>query len=172
MRDSYNTSPKCDLQHRDWLLKSSQALIARVDPNISTKIIDTEDGGKRLLVNYVSESAIQELLFLTNTDQNNNYWYLEFFSCTIEGDLEPLEFPGLSQIMVKIFESSDLNGFIGGSKTHQPFNPSSFRGVTINQFIDNLSFFLPFVPSTSGKVKHYNLIFNPDNIKRVLYSDL
>ena len=170
MHDSYNL-PNCnleqpinnDLKHRDWLLKTTQALIVKVDPVISTKIIDTPDGGKRLLVNHVSESSIQLLEFLTNTDQNNNYLYLEKFSLTLERDLEPLEFPGLSEVMVKIFQDSDANAFINGLKTHKPFSPSSFNDVTSNQFVDIFSSLVPFVPNTSNKIKFYNLVLNPDD---------
>ena len=151
-----------DLKHRDWVLRSQQALIAKIDSTISTKIISTPDGGKRLLIFNVSESAIQELLFFTNTDQNNNYMYLERFSVTIQGDLQPLEFPGLSKIIIKIYELSDSNGFLNGSKTQQPFAPGFFNGKTINQFVDALSVLLPYVPSTFGKVKNYNLVLNPD----------
>ena len=151
-----------DLKHRDWVLRSQQALIATIDPTISTKIISTPDGGMRLLIFNVTESSIQELLFFTNTDQNNNYMYLEHFSVTIQGDLQPLEFPGLSQTMIKVYELSDSNGFLNSSKTQQPFAPGSFNGKTINQFIDALSALLPYVPSTFGKVKNYNLVLNPD----------
>jgi len=162
-KDSSNIS-KPDLQHRDWVLRSQQALIAKIDPTISTKIIDTSDGGKRLLIYNVSESSIQLLEFFTNTDQNNNYMYLDNFSVTIEGDLQPLEFPGLSETMIKIYELSDSNGFINGSKTQKPFAPNSFKGESINQFVDAYSALLPYVPNTFGKVKNYNLVLNPDGM--------
>ena len=151
-----------DLQHRDWVLRSQQALIADIAPIVSTSIQETPDGGKRLFINHVNESDIQKLLFLTNTDQNNNYMYLENFEIFTSNDIRPLYFPGLSQIMIKIFETTDLKGFIEGSKTQQPFVPSSFNGLTINEFIDVLSNYLPFVPNTSGKAKYYTLTLNPD----------
>ena len=154
--------PPADLQHRDWVLRSQQALIAKIDPTISTKIINTPDGGKRLLIFNVSESSIQELLFLTNTDQNNNYMYLENFSVTIQGDLQPLEFPGLSKIMIKVYELSDSNGFINSSKTQQPFSSTYFKGQTINQFVDALSALTPSVPDTYGLEKNYNFALKPD----------
>ena len=153
-----------DLKHRDWVLKSQQALIANIDNTISTRIIDTDDGGKRLLVFNISEASIQNLLFLTNTDQNNNYLYLEEFNVTIQQDLQPLEFPGLSQIMIKIYETSDANAFLNGSKTQKPFTSSSFNnGQTINEVVDTISSLLPFVTSTYGKVKTYDLVLNPDS---------
>ena len=151
-----------DLKHRDWVLRSQQALISKIDPTISTKIINTPDGGMRLLIFNVSESSIQALEFFTNTDQNNNYMYLENFSVTIQGDLQPLEFPGLSKIMIKVYELSDSNGFINSSKTQQPFASTYFKGQTINQFVDALSALTPSVPDTYGLVKNYNLVLNPD----------
>jgi len=38
-----------DLQHRDWLLFTQQALISKVNPNISTMIVDRENGSKVLI---------------------------------------------------------------------------------------------------------------------------
>jgi hypothetical protein len=158
-----NPMSQPDLQHRDWVLKSQQALITNIDNTISTKIIDTDDGGKRLVIFNVSESSIQNLLFLTNTDQNNNYLYLEKFNVTIQQDLQPLEFPGLSEIMIKIYEKSDANAFLNGSKTQKPFASSSFNnGQTINQVVDTISSLLPYVTSTYGKVKTYSMVLNPD----------
>ena len=153
-----------DLQHRDWVLKSQAALIAKINSDISTEIINTPDGGKRLLINYVDEESIQLLQFLTNTDQNNNYLYLESVSLILQGSLNPLEFPGLSETLVKTFELSDAAEFINGNetKTHIPFAPETFNGSSINQFVDDLSALLPYVPNTYGTRKFYNLVLNPD----------
>ena len=151
-----------DLQHRDWVLRSQQALIINTDSTISTKIVDTPDGGKRLILYNISESSIQNLLILTNTDQNNNYLYLEDFKVTIEKDLQPLEFLGLTQTMIKIHELPVSKGFINSSKTHSPFTPEFFKGKTINEFIDSISSSLAYVPNTNEKVKNYTLVYNPD----------
>ncbi len=33
-----------DLQHRDWLLFTHQALISKINPPISTEIVDRDNG--------------------------------------------------------------------------------------------------------------------------------
>ena len=151
-----------DLQHRDWVLRTQQAIIAQVAPNVSTKIIDTDNEGKLLLINHVDEYDIVKLRFLTNTDQNNNYLYLEDFSVILEGGIQPLEFPGLKESIIKTFELSDGFAFLEGSKIHFPFTGNNFKGESINKFVDGLSALLKFVPDTLGIKKYYNLTLNPD----------
>ena len=162
MSSNQDTMYAPDLKHRDWVLRSQQALIISIDSTISTKIVNTPDGGKRLILYNISESSIQNLLVLTNTDQNNNYLYLEDFSVTIQGDLQPLEFPGLRETMIKVHELSDSAAFINGSKTQKPFTTTAFKGQTINEYIDSSTASLAFVPSTYGLVKNYTLVYNPD----------
>ncbi len=60
-----------DLQHRDWLLFTQQALISKVNPNISTDIVDRDNGSKVLIISDIPEDSIKDLLFITNTDNNS-----------------------------------------------------------------------------------------------------
>ena len=59
-----------DLKHRDWLLFTQQALISKVNPNISTEIVDRNNGSKVLIISDIPEGGIKDLLFITNTDNN------------------------------------------------------------------------------------------------------
>ena len=159
---------KKDLKHRDWLLKTQQALVLKSAPDISTQIIESSNGSKKLWIKYVDEQNFQELQFLTNTDNNNNYLYLEDFEIIVEGGIYPLDFPGLKETMVKIFEISDGNAFLDGKKTHQPFMGPVFCGSTMSEYIDYVSDYLPFMNNTLGVKKYYNLVLNPDLLKSVL----
>jgi hypothetical protein len=59
-----------DLQHRDWLLFTQQALISKINPNISTDIVDRNNGSKVLIISDIPEGGLKDLLFITNTDNN------------------------------------------------------------------------------------------------------
>ena len=43
-----------DLTSREWLLFSTKSMLLMKDENISVDIIDTPDGGKRLIANGIS----------------------------------------------------------------------------------------------------------------------
>ena len=65
-----------DLQHRDWLLESTIFRLKKIDSNLSIRIITTVNQ-KLLIVNRITEETLPKLSFLVNTDNNNNYLYLE-----------------------------------------------------------------------------------------------
>jgi hypothetical protein len=153
---------KADLQHRDWLLFSMQNIILSIDQSISTFIIDTPNGGKILRATQVSEETISNLPFLTNTDQNNNYLYLQDFKVYIKSYSSPLDIPGIVQTTVNAFRRSDINGFLQGNKTHFPFNPSNYKGLNFNEFIDQYTSLQPTCLNTTGYVKYYEFVLNPD----------
>ena len=160
-----------DKKHRDWLLYSTQALIANVDTNITTEILVTPEDGRLLKVSGISEEAIQKLSFLTNTDQNNNYLYLEDFKVYIGTQFNSLNIPGLVEICKNFYRRSDADAFVEGKKTQLPFSSGNVTNATIglpdiahfNEFIDLLTTLLPYVKSTIGHVKTYELILNPDD---------
>ena len=153
-----------DLKHRDWLLFTQKKLIQVTTPQVSVKIIDTSDGGKRLLVENINEYQISIMKFLTNTDQNNNYLYLENIVVRLEDSVTPLEIEGLREILINMFQLSDTNGYLNDSKTHIPFGPNAFNGESLGNFIDRLTAVLPYEPNTIGKAKIFSLVLNPDFI--------
>ena len=157
-------SGNADLKHRDWCLFTQKKLIQLTTPQVSVRIIDTKDGGKRLLVLNVTEAQIASMKFLTNTDQNNNYLYLENMRVRLRDSIEPLEIQGLKDILINMYQLSDMKGYLSDSKTHIPFDPVAFNGESLGQFIDSLTSQLPYEPNTSSNEKVYDLVLNPDII--------
>jgi hypothetical protein len=158
-----------DLQHRDWLLFTQQALISKVNPNISTEIVDRDNGSKVLIISDIPEDSIKDLLFITNTDNNNNnnYGYLEEFVFLKFDSSIPLNIPGLSKIVKNIYRYSDMNPFLSESTKHDPFNPknfvnSSFTEQSFTEFVNELTALLPFTTDTGSIITTYQIIFNPD----------
>jgi hypothetical protein len=155
------------MNHQDWILNSQKALIFKVDPNISTEIISKNDK-KLLLVSNVSEESIDKLYFITNTDQNNNYLYIEKFQVYINSS--PLSVPirGLNETVQDVYYNSDITSFLNSQKVHYPFNGllyqqgCVFRGTTFSEYVDFSSSCTPLSPETSGFEKRYAFIVNPD----------
>jgi len=162
-----------DKTHRDWLLYATQSLIANVDSSISTEILVTPNDGRLLKVCNITEDKIGKLYFLTNTDQNNNYLYLESFKVFIDSQKSPLNVPGLTEGCIDFFRRSDINAFISDVKIHYPFADSNITTANIafsevtnfNIFIDYLTNLVPYVAFTQDHVKTYELILNPDTVK-------
>lgn len=152
-----------DLQHRDWLLFSTKSIILSVDPSISVFIEDTPNGGKILRATQVSEETIGNLPFIVNTDQNNNYLYLEDFKVYIQGYIAPVDIPGIVPTFINVFRNSDINGFLQNNKTHFPFVPSNLKGLTVNQFVDHYTALQPNTLDTLNYVKFYEFVLNPDD---------
>jgi len=160
-----NTSTP-DLTHANWLLFSQEKLIQNVNTNISTEIISSKNKNF-LVVSNVSEADIDKLYFLVNTDQNNNYLYLESFAVFYQGASKSVNIPGLQTIMINNFRQSDIKGFISKANVHYPFNVknfvgSDFTGNTLSEFIDQFTGLIPYSPSTYGNVKTYSFVLNPD----------
>jgi len=153
-----------DLTHMDWLFFSQQKLIENIDPNVSITYESTRDGGKSMIISGIDEKMIDKLNFLTNTDQNNNYLYLESFGVYVSGLVKPLEIPGINDIVLNIYRNSDIYSFIVGNKLHDPFNVikniknSTFTGRTFGKFIDEYTSLIPYVLSTSGRSKRFELV--------------
>ena len=158
-----------DYQHRDWLLFSTQKLIQELDPAITVEIITSPNGSKRLFASQISEESINKLYFITNTDQNNNYLYLEDFQVYISGNSTPIQIPGFSQTAINMFRRSDIISFVEGRKLHFPFSPenlrdSTYTGKTFSGFVDVYTGLIPYIQGTEGYVKTYEIILNPDNV--------
>ena len=69
-----------DLTHADWCLFTQTRLIESVNPEIVCEIVNFSSEKKLLFVSNVTEADLLKIKFLTNTDQNNNYLYLEDFT--------------------------------------------------------------------------------------------
>jgi hypothetical protein len=151
-----------DFEQRDWLLFSMQQLIENVDPNISINIIKAGES-KLLIASNITEDSIIKLSFLTNSDFNNNYLYLENFSVFLNSYNEPLNIPGLSEIVINQYRRSDIiYGFIQGKKTFQPFTSCNLGNINFNDMIDNITSIIPGCTNTKNKIKLYEIILNPD----------
>ena len=128
--------------------------------------------GKRyLIISHITEEYLDDLQFLTNTDTNNNYLYIEQFNVYISGAPDTISIPGLGSIVVNAFRQSDASAFFENKKTHRPFDVSNFlgstfTGSTFSAFVDEFSDLIPFSPSTRGYVKTYEIILNPDKCVR------
>ena len=159
-----------DLTHRDWLLFSTKALLLRADEYISVSIIDTPDGGKRLIASGIDSSTIEKLPFLVNTDKNNNYLYLEDFEVYTAGYFSPVNIPGLVELIKHSFRMSDITAFTTSNcKVHYPFavsnynstSNSSFDGETFSEFVSTFANLMPFTPKIDSNVT-YSITLNPD----------
>ena len=155
-----------DLKHRDWLLFSIKSILLQVNENICVDIIDTPDGGKRLIANGILPETIEKLDFIVNTDQNNNYLYLEDFKVYSVLSFSPLNIPGLKEVIQNVFRTSDINAFLKGDKIHKPFDVenykknTSFKGASFNEFIISFASLIPF--TTNVKDVTYSIVLNPD----------
>ena len=141
---------------------STQNIISAIDPAISTFIEDRPNGGKVLRVTQVQEETISNLAFLTNTDQNNNYLYLEDFKVYIQTRSSPIDIPGIVETTVNAYRKSDINSYLQRNRTHFPFDAANFKGLNFNQFIDQYTALQPTSLNTTGYPKFYEMVLNPD----------
>lgn len=160
-----------DLSSRDWIVFTQKALINSIDIEVSCEIVDFPNGKKKLNVSNISEATMEKLLFITNTDQNNNYLYLEDLVVHVFGSsnrYKSIFIPGLQAIALSLYRNADLTGFLDSSITKNPFtgaNISKNSGTSVStfgEFIDNLTNMIPFSIKTYGKVKLFSLVLNPD----------
>jgi len=163
---------KKDLTSRDWLAYSTKQLVAAIDPSVCVSFVYNKNGGMKIILEQISSATLENLQLLTNTDQNNNYLYLEDFKVYLNGSIAPLEIPGLLDIAKMLYRQADINQFIAGIKTKTPFsgkmiNNTSLNGtsntpVTFSQFIDALTALIPFTKNTTGLTKTFTVVLNPD----------
>ena len=157
------------MKHRDGLFFSTKNIILQINQDITVDIIDTPDGGKRLIASGIDIDTIENLKFIVNTDQNNNYLYLEDFKVFVNGHIGALNIPGLSDIIINVFRTSDINAFLNGDKTHKPFSVnnfsylagSSYDGNSFSDFISTFTNMIPFTPYVNRNVS-YSITLNPD----------
>lgn len=157
-----------DLTSRDWVAASTKQLIASLDASVSVTLEYQSNGGLKIRIQNISEETISRLKFLTNTDFNNNYLYLEDFSVYIKNSISPLDIPGIEEIANSLYKQSDIQEFLAGHRVKEPFAPNNLGhtslppGSTFNDLVDALTATIPYVQSTYGYVKTYEIVLNPD----------
>ena len=157
-----------DLTSRDWVAASTKQLVLSIDPTVSVEFQYYPNGGMKIFLSNISESTIGKLSFLTNTDFNNNYLYLEDLKVFINSHYSSLDIPGLFEISNSLYKQSDITAFLAGNKVKQPFAPSNIQdtslppGSTFNDLVDSLSGLIPYVEHTINRVKTYQIVLNPD----------
>jgi len=163
-----------DLTHTDWLLFAQQGLIQQIDPTITTNIVNSAVKNY-LVVSNLTKTKLVLLRFLTNSDNNNNYLYLDGFNVYVSGSPTPIKIPGVEE-MKNLFRFSDSNAFILGGKTHLPFAASNLSPANppaggayadMDAFLTVLSTTVPksVCANLGGKQLTYELILNPDALK-------
>jgi hypothetical protein len=174
---SQHPSQPADLDHADWLLRTTKKMIEKVNTNIRLK--RTKRGtSKYLVLENITEADLANLNFLTNNDVNNNYLYLEKFEVYTDDDNHKVSLfiPGLTILMSECWNNADSNSFLNGDKTFFPFldpliaptipglvtsEPPS-TPISVPQFIDIYLSMVPFFKKSYGNVKKFRIVLNPD----------
>jgi hypothetical protein len=153
-----------DLDSADWLCFFTLSLIRKINPNIATHISKKTDSEgntikRNIFIKNISEEDITKLEFLTNTDDNNNFLYLESFGVRLANEFgrvgEYIKIPGQIDVIKDIWRQSDSDAFLNNQKTHKPLE-------NINKFVDSYTDLHKSLPKTYGFVKMYDLGLNPD----------
>jgi len=158
-----------DLTHADWWIRTTQKLLQSVDTNLRFKVVKHPDNTQHVHVANISEELLSKLFFLVNTDQNNNYGYLENLNVYTQDDYSrtPISIPGISELANGVWNNTDAFGFINSQKTETPFlsplyNPITNEPLSFPQYVDLITAIIPWLPKTLGKVKIFELVLNPD----------
>jgi len=157
-----------DLTHADWWIRTTKKLLQKVDTSLRFTVVKVEKT-QHLTIENISEATLSRLFFLVNTDQNNNYGYLEELQVFVKGDYSrtAIPIPGFSTLANAIWNEADATGFIEGQKTQTTFlaplnNPYTNEPLTVPQYVDWITAVIPWAPKTFGKEKIFTLILNPD----------
>jgi len=157
-----------DLTHADWWIRTTTKLLQKVDTTLRFQILKVRQT-QHLIIENISEATLSQLFFLVNTDQNNNYGYLEELQVFVKGDYSrtPIPIPGFSTLANSIWNEADATGFVEGQKTQNAFlaplnNPYTNEPLTIPQYVDWITAVIPWAPKTVGKEKIFTIMLNPD----------
>ena len=133
-----------------------------IDPAID---IALSPDGHTLILSNISEKAISELVFPTNSDSNNNK--LTLIAVNLSLVINPKKIiivPGLTQQMIFAFNNSNSKAYRRRGDVHLPFAeiPAGYfspEKPTLNapQLTDVLTGITGFTQSTYGKEKLYML---------------
>jgi hypothetical protein len=162
--------PIPDLTHADWWIRTIVKILQQIDSALRFSISTHANDTKHLHIDNISEETLPKLYFLTNTDQNNNYGYLEDFFVYTTNDYSrtPINIPGgFSELAQCLFQNSDAKAFLNGDKTHKPFfqpliNPVTKKPLSMKNYIDMITSTMPWNPQTTGFIQYYSIVVNPD----------
>jgi len=160
-----------DLTHADWWIRTCTKLLQKVDTSLRFTVVKVEKT-QHLVIENISETTLSQLFFLVNTDQNNNYGYLEELQVFVKDDYSrtAIPIPGFSTLANAIWNEADATGFVEGQKTQTAFlaplnNPYTDEALTIPEYVDWITAVIPWAPKTFGKEKIFTLMLNPDKSK-------
>jgi len=158
-----------DLTHADWWIRTCTKLLQQVDTSLRFTVVKVEKT-QHLVIENISETTLSQLFFLVNTDQNNNYGYLEALQVFVKDDYSrtAIPIPGFSTLANAIWNEADATGFVEGQQTQTAFlaplnNPYTNEPLTVPQYVDWITAVIPWAPKTFGKEKIFTLILNPDS---------
>jgi hypothetical protein len=158
-----------DLTHADWWIRTCTKLLQKIDTSLRFTVVKVEKT-QHLMVENISEATLSKLFFLVNTDQNNNYGYLEALQVFVKDDYSrtAIPIPGFSTLANAIWNEADAMGFVEGEKTQTAFlaplnNPYTNEPLTIPEYVDWITAVIPWAPKTFGKEKIFTLMLNPDS---------
>jgi hypothetical protein len=143
-----------NISSSEWLLFSTERLILQIDENISVVRGSNSLGQNTMIVSNISKESVSKLLFLTNTDYNNNVLSLNDMSIFRPGYTNSLVIPGFSEIAINLFNQADMNAFtnyVSTSSEYKTFSPFNINSTSeyedFNDFVSKLTILLPFTPS-------------------------
>jgi len=158
-----------DLTHADWWIRTCTKLLQQVDTSLRFTVVKVEKT-QHLVIENISESTLSKLFFLVNTDQNNNYGYLEALQVFVKDDYSrtAIPIPGFSTLANAIWNEADATGFVEGQQTQTAFsaplnNPYTNEPLTVPEYVDWITAVIPWAPKTFGKEKIFTLMLNPDS---------
>ena len=164
--------PSPDLTHADWWIRTTTKLAQKVDSSLRVSVLKLTNNTQHLVIENISEETLPKLSFLTNTDQNNNYGYLEIFNVYTTNDYSttPISVPGLNDLLVSVWSNSDTDAFLNDKKTFTPFfqplnDPVTKKPLSIKKYIDTLTATIPWAPKTTGQTQYYSIVVNPDSVE-------
>jgi hypothetical protein len=167
-----------DLTHADWWIRTCTKLLQKVDTSLRFTVVKVEKT-QHLMVENISEATLSKLFFLVNTDQNNNYGYLEALQVFVKDDYSrtAIPIPGFSTLANAIWNEADATGFVEGQKTQTAFlaplnNPYTNEPLTVPEYVDWITAVIPWAPKTFGKEKIFTLMLNPDSEIAVILENI
>jgi hypothetical protein len=148
---------------RDWILSTTKNMIHQIDSNITLVEALIPDNRKVLVVGNIPENLMSQITLLTNTDENNNYLYLEGVAMFISYTEDPLYIPALSDILIDISRQADTDAFLKNQLVYKPFS-EEIIGSSFTEFITKLLNIIPnrYKINELNRPRKYTIVLNPD----------